>query len=78
MATNYDDALKFANEFCDKFDIEMNNGQMARFVDLLVAFREAAQQGVQSDVCPVCRGEKVVGRYSNRPCLACNGTGKRR
>ena len=41
---------------------------------------EAAQQGVQSDVCPSCAGDKqVIGEDGTVwVCGICGGTGKRR
>lgn len=37
---------------------------------------EAAQQSVQADVCPLCRGDRVDGQP--KTCPECGGTGKRR
>ena len=43
-------------------------------------FDPRAQQNVQSDVCPVCGGDGVQnsGVRGPRPCIPCDGTGKRR
>jgi hypothetical protein len=40
----------------------------------------AAQQGVQSDVCPVCAGKRHIQTKSRGlvKCASCNGTGQRR
>jgi hypothetical protein len=40
---------------------------------------KSAQQSVQFDVCPVCRGTRQDPAYSEIPvnCPACGGTGKR-
>lgn len=40
--------------------------------------KESAQQGFAPDVCPMCRGSKVVFDGVLRQCRTCNGTGKRR
>jgi DnaJ-class molecular chaperone len=42
---------------------------------------KAAQQSVQADVCPVCKGLKIVRNddgLGSQVCPACNGTGQRR
>ena len=51
-----------------------------REVQKLRAELKAAEQGVQSDVCPVCGGDgiQVSGVRGPRPCIPCDGTGKRR
>lgn len=39
---------------------------------------EAAEQRMQSDICPVCGGDGIQdsGVRGKRPCVACDGTGK--
>jgi hypothetical protein len=40
---------------------------------------KAVEQRMQSDVCPVCGGDGIQnsGVRGQRPCIACDGTGKR-